>query len=283
MLKDLNKESGLYVTATPIGNLGDITIRAIETLKSVDFIACEDTRVTSKLLRHFGIKTPLIAYHEHNANEMRPKIIKRLHAGQKGALVSDAGTPLVSDPGFKLVDDVKKEGLKVTPIPGVSAPITALMVAGLPSDRFLFEGFLPNKTGARKKTLETLTTIPATLMFFESPKRLSASLCDMVDVFGGNRLGSVCRELTKLFEEVKRDTLENLFEYYSNSNVKGEIVILIEPPQIKKTEISEAKAIIKTALETLSTKEASHVGAYLTGLPRKQLYKMALDIKAEKA
>ena len=151
MSKNLTKESGLYVTATPIGNLGDITLRAIEVLKSVDFIACEDTRVTIKLLRHFGMKVPLISYHEHNANEMRPKIIARLHGGQRGALVSDAGTPLVSDPGLKLVEDVKNQGIKVTPIPGVSAPITALMVAGIPSDRFLFDGFLPSKSGARIK------------------------------------------------------------------------------------------------------------------------------------
>ncbi|MDX1401979.1 MAG: 16S rRNA (cytidine(1402)-2'-O)-methyltransferase, partial [Kiloniellales bacterium] len=201
---DLRKEKArLEIVATPIGNLQDLTLRACERLKSVDLIACEDTRVTRKLLTAHNISTQLIAYHEHNAERVRPLIIEKLKSGQKVALVSDAGTPLISDPGYKLVQSVLEEGLEVTALPGPSAPLMALVVSGLPSDRFYFGGFLPVKTQARKKHLESLKGLRATLIFLESAKRLLKTLATLSEVFGA-RDAAVARELTKRFEEIKR-------------------------------------------------------------------------------
>ena len=205
--------AGLYLVATPIGNLRDISLRALETLAGADVIACEDSRVTRKLTEHYGIATPLTPYHEHNAAEARPKLIARLGEGQAVALVSDAGTPLISDPGYKLVREAVAAGFPVIPVPGASALLTALTAAGLPTDRFFFEGFLPPKQAARQKRIAALAGIPATLVLFESGPRLGGALADLAAGLGA-RAAAVCRELTKLHEEIRRDDLANLARHY---------------------------------------------------------------------
>ncbi|MEX0751319.1 MAG: 16S rRNA (cytidine(1402)-2'-O)-methyltransferase, partial [Xanthobacteraceae bacterium] len=220
---------GLHIVATPIGNLGDITLRALEALAGADVIACEDTRVTRKLLDRYGITTPLTPYHDHNAAEARPKILARLAAGEAVALVSDAGTPLVSDPGFKLVRAVREAGHAVTALPGASATLAALTVAGLPTDRFFFEGFLPPKEAARRTRITELKRIPATLVLFETGPRLAATLADLAEGLGA-RAAAICRELTKLHEEVRRGSLEELAHHYAGAEARrGEIVIVIAP------------------------------------------------------
>ena len=220
---------GLHVVATPIGNLRDITLRALETLGAADLIACEDTRVTRKLLDHYGIATPLTPYHEHNAEAARPKILARLAGGEAVALVSDAGTPLVSDPGFKLVRAARAEGHAVFALPGASAVLAALTVSGLPSDRFVFEGFLPPREGARRNRIAEIKSIPATLVVFETGPRLSAALADLAQGLGP-RPAAVCRELTKLHEEVRRGDLATLAaDYAAAAEPRGAITITISP------------------------------------------------------
>lgn len=271
---------GLHVVATPIGNLRDISLRALSTLSAADLILAEDTRVTKILLAHYGITTPLMAYHEHNAAEMRPKIMERLARGQALALVSDAGTPLVSDPGYKLVESVVAEGLSVTPIPGASAVLTALVVAGLPTDRFFFEGFLPAKTTARKDRLHVLSVIPGTLVFFESPHRLVEMLNDAHAVLG-SRPAAVARELTKYFETVRRGTLDELAALYGKENKpKGEIVVLIGPPQDAQPQIdaSTLDARLREHLGRMSVKDAVDVTVQETGQPRRQVYARAVAL-----
>lgn len=217
---------GLYVVATPIGNAADITLRALSVLREVDAIACEDSRVTAKLLARHDIRAKLMAYHEHNAARVRPQILARLAAGGRIALVSDAGTPLVSDPGYKLVRGCIEAGIPVVPLPGPSAPLAALVLSGLPSDRFLFAGFLPAKAAARRKIFSELAAVPATLLFFESAQRLSESLADMADVLG-DRPAAVAREITKLFEECRRGSLAELAAHYRDAGPpKGEIVVV---------------------------------------------------------
>lgn len=268
---------GLYVVATPIGNLGDMTLRAIEVLKSVDVIACEDTRVSGKLLRHFDISTKSVSYHDHNADKVLPRLLERLGQGESVALISDAGTPLISDPGYRLVSEVQKEGIMVSALPGASALLGALACAGLPTDRFMFAGFLPNKTTARQKVLEGLKKIDATLIFYESPKRLAASLKDMGVVLGP-RAGVVCRELTKLYEEVRRGTLEELVDHYENSPTpKGEVVVVVGPPEenIVENDLDDA---LKSALKKLSLREAVAAVTYITGRRRKEVYTRALEL-----
>ena len=206
---------GLHVVATPIGNLGDITFRALGTLAAAKAVLAEDTRVSRRLLAHYGITTPMIAYHEHNAAEMRPKILARLAAGEALALISDAGTPLVSDPGYKLVEAAIEEGFHVTSLPGPSAVLAALVVSGLPTDRFFFEGFLPPKSSARQERLSALAAIPGTLVFFESPRRVAAMLADAAAILG-NRSAAVARELTKFYETVRRGTLNSLSDAYGS-------------------------------------------------------------------
>ena len=273
---------GLYVTATPIGNLGDLSLRALEVLKGADVILCEDTRVTGKLLSAHGIKTRLLAYHDHNADRLRPEIIKRIEAGAALALVSDAGTPLISDPGCKLVRDLKTQNLPVYPIPGASAPLAALMAAGLPTDRFYFAGFLPNKAVARKKTLEALASTPATLIFFESPRRVVDTVGARLEVFGPNREVALCRELTKLYEEVLTLPLKTLSENLEAREViKGEIVLVVAPPKKDPGTKGDAEAALKVALEKLSVKDAAALVAALTGQPKKALYARALEIKGK--
>ena len=225
--------------ATPIGNLGDISLRALETLAAADVIACEDSRVTRKLTEHYGIKTPLTPYHEHNAAEARPKLLARLGGGQAIALVSDAGTPLISDPGYKLVRAAADAGHTVIALPGASAVLAALGVAGLPTDRFFFEGFLPPKQAARQKRIALLSAIPASLVLFESGPRIAQALADLADGLGG-RAAAICRELTKLHEEIRRDSLDDLARIYaSGAETRGEFVIVIAPPADDETDADD--------------------------------------------
>lgn len=270
---------GLYPVATPIGNLRDITLRALETLAGADVIACEDTRVTRKLLEHYGISTPMLAYHEHNAEAMRPKLLARLAAKEAIALVSDAGTPLISDPGYKLVCAVQDAGFTVTAIPGASATLTALNVAGLPTDRFFFEGFLPPKAGQRRARIAELVRIPATLVLFESGPRLAATLADLAAGLGP-RDAAICRELTKLHEEVRRGDLAALAaDYAAMPEPRGEIVIVIAPPpEEEKPAAEHVDDLIRTALTRVSMKDAVGEVAMVTGLPRREIYQRALEL-----
>ena len=264
--------------ATPIGNLGDLSARATETLKTVGTIACEDTRVTGGLLHRFGITTPMLAYHDHNAERMRPQIVSRLLEGESFALVSDAGTPLISDPGYKLVTDCIASGIRVIPIPGPSAPMTALMSAGLPTDRFYFGGFLPVKTKARREALAEVVGLKATLIFFESPHRIDSTLADMADVLG-ERDAAVGRELTKLHEEFKRGTLGTLAQHYSTTQTKGEIVIVINgAPHVETGPIIDVDEALRDALKTMSVRDAADEIAKLTDTSRRDVYARALAL-----
>ena len=270
---------GLYIVSTPIGNLADITLRALETLFMADVIACEDTRTTGKLAAHFGISTPRVAYHDHNGPAMRPKLLARLDAGEAVALVSDAGTPLVSDPGMKLVTETAAVGHGVTAIPGPSAVLFALAVAGLPTDRFLFAGFLPQKSGARRKTLAELADIPATLILYESGPRLAASLADMAALLG-DRPAAVIREATKLHEETMRGTLGELAARYQMAEPpRGEITLIAGPPGQARPAAVDLDALLAAALAGATLKQAVADVTAETGLPRKTVYARALDLK----
>jgi 16S rRNA (cytidine1402-2'-O)-methyltransferase len=274
--------AGLYLVATPIGNLRDITVRALEVLAASDLIACEDTRVTRKLLDHYGIVTPLTAYHEHNAAQARPKLIARLGAGAAIALVSDAGTPLVSDPGYKLVREARAAGASVTALPGASAVLAALTLSALPTDHFFFEGFLPAKEAARRARIAELSRIPATLVLFESGARIAASLADLVAGLGA-REAAVCRELTKLYEEVRRGDLATLARAAAQTGEpRGEIVIVVAPPE-REREVTavDLDALIRQALDRLSVKEAVAEIAAVTGTPRREIYQRALALTKE--
>lgn len=270
---------GLYLVATPIGNLGDISARAVEVLKKADLIACEDTRVTSKLLSYLGISAKLTPYHEHNAEKVRPQLIERLKNGEMIAQVSDAGTPIVSDPGYRLVQDCIENGIYFTAVPGASAVLTALQLSGLPSHRWLFEGFLPPKTASKEKELGELASIPATLIFYESPNRLIETLESMKKVLG-DRCAAVARELTKKFEQTVRGTFSELLAYYEqNGQPKGEIVIVVAPPSEQKADAADIDGMLKKALETMRVKEAAAFVAELTGVSKKELYQRALELK----
>lgn len=275
--------AGLYVTSTPIGNLRDVTLRALATLAAADLIACEDTRITSRLTRHYGIDTPLLPYHEHNAERQRPKLLAALSDGKALALVSDAGTPLVSDPGLRLVEAVVAAGHPVIPIPGPSALLAGLAGAGIPTHSFLFGGFLPSKETARRKRLAELASIPGTLVFYESPQRTSACLKDMAEILGGQRRGCVARELTKAFETFRRDSLAELAESFAREPApKGEITILVGPPP--SAEAPGADAVddaLRAALGDASVGDAAAAVAAQTGLPKRVLYARALALKAE--
>jgi 16S rRNA (cytidine1402-2'-O)-methyltransferase len=271
---------GLYVVATPIGNLGDVSLRALQTLAGADVIACEDTRVTRVLTARYGIATRLFPYHDHNAERQRPKLMALLAEGKAVALVSDAGTPLVSDPGYRLVNAALEGGHAVIPVPGPSAVLAGLVASGLPSDAFLFAGFLPPKEVTRAKRLATFSGTPATLIFFESPQRLAASLAAMVSVLGGGRRAAVARELTKAFETVRRDRLEALAaRFAAEPPPKGEIVILVGPPEEQIPDDEDVDALLTQLLETLSVREAAIEAAAKTGLPRRELYARALKLK----
>ncbi|HWX90424.1 MAG TPA: 16S rRNA (cytidine(1402)-2'-O)-methyltransferase [Rhizomicrobium sp.] len=271
--------AGLYILATPIGNARDISLRALETLKSCDVIAAEDTRVTSKLLSIHGVSKPLIAYNDHNAPQMRPKILARLAQGELVALVSDAGTPLVSDPGYKLVREAIAAGVHIVALPGPSAVLAGLTLSGLPSDRFLFAGFLPSRSGERKSALEELKGIGATLIFFESAQRLAESLAAMAEVLG-DRSAAMTRELTKLHEEVRRGSLAELAAHYEKAGApKGEVTLLVGPPPEAAPDIARIDAALKAALAFMPVKAAADLIAGLTGAPRKQIYARALELK----
>lgn len=270
---------GLYVTATPIGNASDITLRALDVLRAADLVLCEDTRVTAKLFAIYGIEARMLPYHDHNAAEMRPRIMERLAQGARIALVSDAGTPLISDPGFKLVRDAVAEGYTVTTLPGASSVMAALTLAGLPTDRFLFSGFLSAKQEARRRELAELAAVPATLVFLESANRLAASLADMAATLGA-RDAAVARELTKRFEEVRRGTLADLAAYYAETGApRGEIVVVVGPPAPRAAlGDSEIDAMLANALARESLKDAVAEVVSMTGLPRKQIYARALTL-----
>ncbi|MGA1803123.1 16S rRNA (cytidine(1402)-2'-O)-methyltransferase [Rhizobium sp. HT1-10] len=274
-------EPMLYLVATPIGNLGDITLRALETLAGADVLACEDTRVTRVLLDRYGIKNRPYAYHEYNADEAGPKLLAALAGGRSVALVSDAGTPLVSDPGYRLALQAIDAGYRVVPIPGASAPLAALVGSGLPNDAFFFAGFLPVKDKARRDRLAALSAVPATLLFFESPHRIAATLAAAADVLGADRKASVCRELTKTFEEFRRGTLAELSVHYGDvDNVKGEIVLVIGPPPEMATPEADVEAILLDLSQSMPTAKAAAEAARITGMPRRDLYQRLLSMKA---
>ena len=277
-------EAALYLVSTPIGNAGDISARAHDVLARADLIACEDTRVTGKLLMILGIKRGdsgrLLAYHDHNAAHRRPQIMERIKSGGSVALVSDAGTPLVSDPGYKLVAACVEEGVAVTAVPGPSAPLMALTLSGLPTDRFFFQGFLPAKGAARRTALAEISTVPATLIFMESGPRLAASLADMAQVLGP-RPAAVARELTKKFEEVRRGTLDDLAAHYAEAGPpRGEICVVTGPPGAEaQATAADIDALLTEALAKGSVKDAAAEVAARTGQPRKAVYARALELK----
>lgn len=274
-------DAALYLVATPIGNLGDITLRALETLAGADVLACEDTRVTRVLLDRYGIVNRPYAYHEHNADEVGPRLLAALGEGKSVALVSDAGTPLVSDPGYRLAQLAIEAGYRVVPIPGASAPLAALVGSGLPNDAFLFAGFLPTKDKAKRDRLQELATVPSTLLFFESPHRIAATVAAAAAVLGENRRAAVCRELTKTFEEFRRGTLGELKVFYEEAGaVKGEIVLVIGPPDAPpEPEAADVDALLARLIADMSTGKAATEAAKQTGLPRKELYDRLLELK----
>lgn len=274
---------GLYVVATPIGNLQDITLRALDVLRAADLVLCEDTRVTRKLLERHQLAPKLLTYHDHNAASVRPRVLAELAKDAAVALVSDAGTPLVSDPGYKLVAAAIEAGHRIFPIPGASAALAALVAAGLPSDRFFFEGFLPPKHAARTARLSELRAIPATLIFYESGPRLAESLADMAATLGA-RDAAVCRELTKAFEEVRHGTLAVLASHYEEAGApKGEIVVVVAPPgEEAQPDAADVDQKIEAALKKLSLKDAAAAIAAETGLPRKEIYARALTLAEKK-
>ncbi|TPW27462.1 16S rRNA (cytidine(1402)-2'-O)-methyltransferase [Pararhizobium mangrovi] len=274
-------EPGLYLVATPIGNLGDITLRALETLAAAEIVACEDTRVSRVLLDRYGITARPLAYHEHNAETAGEALMTALEAGRSVALISDAGTPLVSDPGYRIANAAIDAGHRVVPIPGASAPLAALAASGLPSDGFFFDGFLPAKDKARRDRLAALAAIPGTLVFFESPHRIAASLTAARDVLGAKRAGVVARELTKAYEEIRRGTLEALAaDFTARERVRGEIVLLVGPGEEAPPESDEEiETLLATLLADRPPAKAAREAARLTGLDRKALYQRLLAMK----
>ncbi len=273
-------EPALYLVATPIGNLGDITLRALETLAGSDVLACEDTRVTRVLLDRYGIVNRPYAYHEHNADEVGPKLLAALGEGKSVALVSDAGTPLVSDPGYRLGQMAIEAGHRVVPIPGASAPLAALVASGLPSDTFLFAGFLPVKDKGRRDRLAELSKTPATLIFFESPHRIAATLSSAAEVLGAGRVACVGRELTKAFEEVSRGPLGELAKAFETRTVKGEIVFLVGPPDADEVPAAvDVDALLGELAASMPAAKAAAEAARLTGLPKRDLYQRLVAMK----
>lgn len=276
-----NLAPGLYITATPIGNARDVTLRALDVLKGCDLIAAEDTRVTAKLLAIHGISKPLTAYNDHNGPAERPKLIGRLKRGARIALVSDAGTPLVSDPGYKLVREAIIEGIAIHAVPGASSVLTALTLAGLPTDRFFFAGFLPHKSGERKNVLAEFKSISATLIFFESAQRLTQSLRDIKDVLG-NRPVVVTRELTKLHEEIRRGDLASLAEHYEHADApKGEVTLVVGAPMQAVQDFARADALLEKALTFMPVRAAADLVSDALDMPRRALYERALALKEE--
>jgi 16S rRNA (cytidine1402-2'-O)-methyltransferase len=273
---------GLHIVSTPIGNLGDVTLRALSTLAAADLIACEDTRVTRKLLDRYAIGAPVTPYHDHNAATARPKLLQKLAEGAAIALVSDAGTPLISDPGYKLVRAAQEAGYAVTAIPGASSILAALTVSGLPTDQFFFAGFLPPKQAARRARIAELARVPATLIVFETGPRLAETLADLAAALG-EREAAVCRELTKLHEEVRRAPLATLAHASAEHETRGEFVLVIAPPTaLALASEDDADALLRAALARTSLKDAVGEVAVATGLPRRTLYQRALALTEEK-
>ena len=273
---------GLYLVATPIGNLGDITLRALETLAGVDLIACEDTRITRRLTERYGITGQLTPYHEHNAASARPKILEKLAQGGSIALVSDAGTPLISDPGFKLVREVCAAGFSVVALPGPSSVLTALSVAALPTDRFFFEGFLPPKQTARRARLTELSQLDATLVLFESGNRVQETLADLAGIMGA-RDAAICREMTKMHEEIRRAPVSELAKAADTLETRGEFVLVIGPPaagaQIMAKD--DLDNLLRHQLAQHSVKDAVAHALELSGRPRREIYARALELAGE--
>jgi len=273
---------GLYLVATPIGNLGDVTLRALTVLRAVDRIFCEDTRVTARLLARYDITAPLDLYHDHNAERARPAILAALRHGGSVALVSDAGTPLISDPGYKLVRAAIAENLPVTALPGPSAALTALILSGLPPDVFLVAGFLPPRRAARRRALERWSALAATLVFFEGAPRLAECLGDMAEVLG-NRAAAVARELTKLHEQIRRGRLADLAAHYREAGPpRGEVVIVVGPPEPIAPDQATVDNRLRAALADLGMRDAAARVAAETRLPRSELYRRALAIRGKK-
>lgn len=276
-------EPALYLVATPIGNLGDVTLRALETLAAVDVVACEDTRVSRVLLDRYGIRQKLTAYHEHNAQAAGPRLLADLADGKAVALISDAGTPLVSDPGYRLVGEAIAAGHRVVPIPGASAVLAALTASGLPSDAFFFAGFLPVKDGQRRSRLEAVKAVPGTLVFYESPNRVADSLAAMRDVLGGEREAAVGRELTKTFEEMRRGSLAALAEHYEAAPTpKGEIVVCVAPPGAAAADApGDVDRLLLSLAAEMPASKAAGEAARMTGQPKQALYRRLLELKEE--
>jgi 16S rRNA (cytidine1402-2'-O)-methyltransferase len=270
-------QAGLYVVATPIGNLEDISYRAVRVLSEVDLIAAEDTRHSRLLLSHYNITTGMQAFHEHNETQLEGRLLERIVNGEAIALISDAGTPLISDPGYRLIKAAREAGLPVYTVPGPSAITAALSVAGLPSDRFAFEGFLPSKATARKKKLEMLHTETRTLVFFESSHRIEATINDMAQVFGGQRLAAVCRELTKKFETVLRAPLDEIGQKLTedSNQTRGEFVVIVDGYEGSEDEaLSNAYAMATALMEFLPASQAARVAARLNDVPRRKVYQL---------
>lgn len=273
--------AGLHIVATPIGNLGDITLRALQALAGADLIVCEDTRITRRLLDRYGIDTPLTPYHDHNAAAARPVLLQRLAQGAALALVSDAGTPLVSDPGFKLVREALAAGHSVTALPGPSAVLAALTLAGLPTDQFFFAGFLPPKETARRARIAELARIPATIVLYETAPRLAAALADLAAGLP-RREAAICRELTKLHEEIARGALADLAQDYATTVARGEIAVVIAPPPLAEpASAQDTDALLKDALDRVSLKDAVAEVTAATGLPRRDVYQRALALAGQ--
>ena len=278
-LLDRPLAAGLYIVATPIGNLGDISLRALAVLARAPLVAAEDTRHSRKLLSHFNIHAELIAYHEHNAERERPRLLARIEAGYAVALISDAGTPLISDPGYRLVAEALEAGIRVVPIPGASAVLAALSAAGLPTDAFLFAGFLPPKAEARRRRIEELSGVPATLVFYESPRRLATALADFAATLG-ERSAVIGREITKAFEEFRRGTLPDLATHYAKADTpKGEVVVCVAPPGERAADPAETdRMLLALSAEMPASKAAAEV-ARLTGGTKSDLYRRLLALR----
>ena len=268
---------GLYIVATPIGNLGDLTMRAVDVLKRCDGVACEDTRVTGKLLKHLGISKPLWRYDDHSEHRDRTRLVDSMKT-RAVALVSDAGTPMISDPGYRLVNDCRAEGIPVTALPGACAAVTGLALSGLPNDRFLFAGFLPSKDKARREVLEELGAVDATLVFYETAPRLSKSLAAIEQALP-NREVAVARELTKLHEDVRRGLPSGLMAFYDANPPRGEIVLLVGPPPESIASEEDADAMLVDALRTMKASQAAAQVAKATGMDRKTLYARAMELR----
>jgi len=284
-VSEISLTPGLYLVATPIGSARDITLRALDILQSADVIAAEDTRNTRKLMDIHGIKLgerPIIPYHDHNGAQQRPRILDAIEDGKSVAYVSDAGTPMVADPGFTLARAVIEADGPVTAAPGASAVLAALSIAGLPTDKFMFVGFPPPKAGARNQFFKDLENIPATLVFYESPKRLDKTLASMIEAFGEERQAAICRELTKKFEQALRGTLRNVLDRREDEMpLKGEIVIVLGPPVAQEISQEDLDASLRRALLTLSVKDAAAEVAQSLGLPRKTAYNRALELNRQ--